>query len=150
MIVGRPAFRCGFRLQRDRETVASRGRSDGSGCAFDGWWTPEWPAAEQPGKRLENGGRRGIINPFGEVNWVRNLPAAGRATITVGRRTEKVITVELDQVDAAAFIRAVLAPHARRFDGTVRLRATGRLDELLVCRHLLADRALPCSISAFE
>jgi deazaflavin-dependent oxidoreductase (nitroreductase family) len=62
----------------------------------------------------ENSGRRGLISPFGEVNWVRNLRAAGRATITVGRRQEEVTAVELGPTEAAEFIRDVLAPHARR------------------------------------
>jgi deazaflavin-dependent oxidoreductase (nitroreductase family) len=62
----------------------------------------------------ENAGRRGLISPFGEVNWVRNLRAAGRATITVGRRREEVTAVELGTAEAAEFIRDVLAPHARR------------------------------------
>ena len=62
----------------------------------------------------ENAGRRGIISPFGEVNWVRNLRAAGRATITVRRKKEEVTAVELGPTEAAAFIRDVLAPHARR------------------------------------
>lgn len=38
----------------------------------------------------ENSGRRGLISPFGEVNWVHNLRAAGRATITVRSRKEEV------------------------------------------------------------
>ena len=62
----------------------------------------------------ENSGRRGLISPFGEVNWVRNLRAAGRATITVGRRKEEVTAIELGRTEAAEFIRDVLAPHARR------------------------------------
>lgn len=62
----------------------------------------------------ENSGRRGLISPFGEVNWVRNLRAAGRATITVGRRKEEVNAVELGPTEAVEFIRDVLAPHARR------------------------------------
>jgi deazaflavin-dependent oxidoreductase (nitroreductase family) len=62
----------------------------------------------------ENAGRRGLISPFGEVNWVRNLRAAGHATISVGRRIEEVTAVELGPEDAAAFIRGVIAPHARR------------------------------------
>ena len=57
----------------------------------------------------ENSGRRGLISPFGEVNWVRNLRAAGRATITVGRRQEEVTAVELGPTEAAEFIRDVLA-----------------------------------------
>ncbi|MCI0394426.1 MAG: nitroreductase family deazaflavin-dependent oxidoreductase [Chloroflexi bacterium] len=63
---------------------------------------------------VENSGRRGLISPFGEVNWVRNLRAAGRATITVGRRKEEVTAVELGPAEAVEFIRDVLAPHARR------------------------------------
>ena len=62
----------------------------------------------------ENSGRRGLISPFGETNWVRNLRAAGRATITVGRRKEEVTAIELGPTEAAEFIRDVLAPHARR------------------------------------
>src|SRR5215208_4946818 len=63
---------------------------------------------------VEHAGRRGVISPFGEVNWVRNLRAAGRATITVGQRKEEVTAVELEPTEAVAFIRDVLAPHARR------------------------------------
>jgi hypothetical protein len=55
-----------------------------------------------------------VISPFGEVNWVRNLRAAGRATITFGSRREEVSAVELELTEAAEFIRDVLAPHARR------------------------------------
>jgi deazaflavin-dependent oxidoreductase (nitroreductase family) len=62
---------------------------------------------------IEHAGRRGVISPFGEVNWVRNLRVAGRATITVGRRKEEVSAVELGPAEAVEFIRDVLAPHAR-------------------------------------
>jgi deazaflavin-dependent oxidoreductase (nitroreductase family) len=63
---------------------------------------------------IENAGRRGLISPFGEVNWVRNLRAAGHATITVKGRKEEVTAVELGSTEAVEFIRDVLAPHARR------------------------------------
>lgn len=62
----------------------------------------------------EHLGRRGLISPFGEVNWVRNLRAAGLATITIGRRSEEVAAVELSPAEAAEFIRDVLAPRARQ------------------------------------
>ena len=61
----------------------------------------------------ENEGRRGLISPFGETDWVRNLRAAGRATLRLGRRVEEVAAVELGPVEAAAFVRDVLAPRAR-------------------------------------
>jgi len=59
-------------------------------------------------------GRRGLISPFGETDWARNLRAAGRATITIGVRKEEVTAVELDLPKAAEFIRDVLAPRARQ------------------------------------
>jgi deazaflavin-dependent oxidoreductase (nitroreductase family) len=61
----------------------------------------------------QHSGRRGLISPFGETDWARNLRAAGRATLTVGRRQEEVTAVELGPMEAAEFIRDVLAPHAR-------------------------------------
>jgi deazaflavin-dependent oxidoreductase (nitroreductase family) len=63
---------------------------------------------------IESSGRRGLISPFGEVNWVRNLRAARRATISVGRRKEKVTAIELGPTAAVEFIRDVLAPRAGR------------------------------------
>ena len=39
---------------------------------------------------IEVTGRRWIWSPWGEVQWVRNLRAAGRATITVRRRKQEV------------------------------------------------------------
>jgi deazaflavin-dependent oxidoreductase (nitroreductase family) len=62
----------------------------------------------------EYAGRRGLISPFGETDWARNLRAAGHATISIGRRKEEVTAVELDLPEAAEFIRDVLAPRARQ------------------------------------
>src|SRR5215472_8333192 len=42
------------------------------------------------------GGRRWVWAPWGEVQWVRNLRAAGSATITVRHQTEQVRATELD------------------------------------------------------
>src|SRR5438876_12098231 len=61
----------------------------------------------------EYGGRRGLISPFGETNWVRNLRAAGTATISFGRRQERVRAVELGNKEAVGFIRDVIVPIAR-------------------------------------
>jgi deazaflavin-dependent oxidoreductase (nitroreductase family) len=63
---------------------------------------------------LEVSGRRWIWAPWGEVNWVRNLRAAGRATIK--RRDgqiEEVRATELDADERVAYFRDVLAPFAR-------------------------------------
>jgi deazaflavin-dependent oxidoreductase (nitroreductase family) len=77
----------------------------------------------------ENSGRRGLISPFGEVNWVRNLRAAGSATITVRRRKEEVTAIELGPAEAAEFIRNVVAPHARRsWFGSWFVRTVDKID----------------------
>jgi len=62
-------------------------------------------------------GRRWIWAPWGEVNWVRNLRAAGRATITVRRRDEEVRATELDQEGRLAFFRDVMRPLAKGVPG---------------------------------
>jgi deazaflavin-dependent oxidoreductase (nitroreductase family) len=62
----------------------------------------------------EYAGRRGLISPFGETDWARNLRAARRATISIRRRQEEVTAVELELPKAAEFIRDVLAPRARQ------------------------------------
>jgi deazaflavin-dependent oxidoreductase (nitroreductase family) len=62
---------------------------------------------------IDVSGRRWIWAPWGEVNWVRNLRAAGRATITVRRRDEEVVATELDHDERLGFFRDVLGPLAR-------------------------------------
>ncbi len=66
---------------------------------------------------IEIDGRRWVQSPFGEVNWVRNLRAAGEATITVGKRTEEVRAVELSKAEKIAFFRDLLGPYIRRMPG---------------------------------
>lgn len=63
---------------------------------------------------VEVRGRRWVIAPFGEVNWVRNLRAAGEGVLTVGRRQEPVRAVELTRSEAAAFFTEILGPYVRR------------------------------------
>ncbi|HET7419016.1 MAG TPA: nitroreductase family deazaflavin-dependent oxidoreductase [Candidatus Dormibacteraeota bacterium] len=60
----------------------------------------------------EFGGRRGFISPFGETNWVRNLRAAGTATVHWGRKREPIRAVELSQDEAVRFLREVVCPIA--------------------------------------
>jgi deazaflavin-dependent oxidoreductase (nitroreductase family) len=63
---------------------------------------------------IEIGGRRWVIGTFGETQWVQNLRAAGKATITVGRRRERVGSIELSREAGAGFFRDVLGPYVRR------------------------------------
>ena len=62
-------------------------------------------------------GHRWIWSPWGDVQWVRNLRAAGRATIAVRRRSENVIATELNDEARIAFFRDVLAPLVRSLRG---------------------------------
>lgn len=59
---------------------------------------------------LEAGGHRYVFAAFGETNWVRNLRAAGEATLRQGRRDEVVVAVELPAAAAAPILQAGLAP----------------------------------------
>jgi len=63
---------------------------------------------------LKVDGRRFIWAPWGEVQWVRNLRAAGEATIVEGGRHELVTATELDPQQRVEFFRDILAPFARR------------------------------------
>ena len=64
-------------------------------------------------------GRRWVWAPWGEVQWVRNLRAASRATIATRRRKEEVRATELDPAQRVAFFRDVLGPLARSIPGGV-------------------------------
>ena len=66
---------------------------------------------------IEVDGRRWIWCPWGERHWVRNLRAAGRATIEVRRQTESVTARELDPAERLVFFREVLRPLARSMRG---------------------------------
>jgi deazaflavin-dependent oxidoreductase (nitroreductase family) len=50
---------------------------------------------------LRSDGRDVVFSPFGEVAWVHNLRAAGRAEIRRGRRRRLVTAVELAPDEAA-------------------------------------------------
>ena len=62
---------------------------------------------------IEVSGRRWIWAPWGDVQWVRNLRTAGRATITKRRRTEEVTATELDATERLGFFRDVYGPLIR-------------------------------------
>jgi deazaflavin-dependent oxidoreductase (nitroreductase family) len=66
---------------------------------------------------IEARGRRWIWAPWGDVNWVRNLRAAGYGTLTKRGRTEEISATELDHAERVRFFRDVLAPYARSLPG---------------------------------
>jgi len=69
---------------------------------------------------LEASGRRWVWAPWGEVHWVRNLRAAGTATIKMRGRNEEVRATELDPTERVAFFRDTLGPFARSIPFGVR------------------------------
>ena len=66
---------------------------------------------------IEADGRRWVWSPWGEVHWVRNLRAAGRATIEVRRQSEEVTATELSPSERIGFFRDVLRPLAEGMRG---------------------------------
>jgi deazaflavin-dependent oxidoreductase (nitroreductase family) len=62
---------------------------------------------------IEVAGSRWVWSPWGDVHWVRNLRAAGRAIITVRGGQEDVAATELDPTERVVFFRDVLGPVAR-------------------------------------
>ena len=65
---------------------------------------------------VEQNGQRWITAPFGTVNWVRNLRAAGVATLRVGRHTETISATELPTKEVAL----VLKEHLGSFPSFIR------------------------------
>ncbi len=57
---------------------------------------------------LQQDGHRYILTPYGVVDWVRNLRAAGTATLTRGRRNEVIHATELPNDEAARVLKAFI------------------------------------------
>ena len=68
---------------------------------------------------VELDGRRWVIGAYGDVQWVRNLRAAGSAEIRVRGTNEPVVARELDSVEATDFYARIL-PDVRRSPAVVR------------------------------
>ncbi len=71
---------------------------------------------------VEQDGKRYLAAPYGVVDWVRNLRAAGEATLTRGRRSEAVKAIELSEGEAGLVLKEIIKggnPFGRYFDVTV-------------------------------
>jgi deazaflavin-dependent oxidoreductase (nitroreductase family) len=75
--------------------LAVRGRTSGA------WRTT-------PVNLLDHQGRRYLVSPRGEGQWVRNLRAAGTGELRVGRRTEAFRGRELPDEQKVPVLRAYL------------------------------------------
>ena len=70
---------------------------------------------------IEQNGKRYVSSPYGIVDWVRNLRAAGEATLTRGRRSETVNARELPPSEAGLVLQENFKrgnPFARYFGVT--------------------------------
>jgi len=68
--------------------------------------TGEWRTT--PVNLLTYEGRRYLVAPRGETQWVRNLRAAGTGELRVGRRVESFRATELTDADKTPVLRAYL------------------------------------------
>lgn len=75
--------------------LAVKGRSSG-----------QWRAT--PVNLLEYGGRRYLVAPRGETQWVRNLRAAGAGELRLGKRAEPFRGRELTEEEKLPVLRAYL------------------------------------------
>jgi deazaflavin-dependent oxidoreductase (nitroreductase family) len=57
---------------------------------------------------VEQDGQRWLVAPYGVVQWVRNIRAAGTATLTRGRRSEAISVTELPAQQAAPVLKQYL------------------------------------------
>lgn len=57
---------------------------------------------------LEFDGRRYLVAPRGETNWVRNARAAGQVTLRKGRRREALAVREVGPAERPALLKAYL------------------------------------------
>ena len=62
---------------------------------------------------IEQNSHRWLVAPYGVVQWVRNLRAAERATLTRGRRSEAICVTELPAQEAAPILKQYLLHGAR-------------------------------------
>ncbi len=62
-----------------------------------------------PVSLIEYDGQRWLIAAFGEVDWVRNLRAAGEASLKRGRHPEHIFVKELSAEEAAPILKKSLA-----------------------------------------
>ena len=71
---------------------------------------------------VEQAGKRYLFAPYGVVDWVRNLRAAGTATLTRGHRAQVIRATELPCDEAGPVLKTFIAsgnPMGRFFGVTV-------------------------------
>ena len=64
-------------------------------------------------------GKRYLFSTFGDVNWVRNVRAAGTATVQKGLHQRRVVPVELSTIENAHVLKNAIAPRFLGLGGKV-------------------------------
>jgi deazaflavin-dependent oxidoreductase (nitroreductase family) len=82
-------------------------------------------------------GRRYMIGAYGDVQWTRNLRAAGEADFTLHGITEHVIATELDRAEATEFFAETLPTFVGRLPWFG--RAFARLLFGLAAREIISE-----------
>lgn len=92
------------------------------------------------GKPIEYAGARYLVSGRGHTDWVRNLRAAGRCELRIGRVTEMFRTVEVEGEERERVIAAYRAKLARAAKGYFE-RIPDAADHPVLRIEPLADRA---------
>jgi deazaflavin-dependent oxidoreductase (nitroreductase family) len=86
---------------------------------------------------MEMDDRRWVIGAYGDVQWTRNLRAAGEADVEVHGRTVHVAATELQGDEAEQFFGETLPTYVRRFPPAGRLFA--RVFFRIIDREITTD-----------
>src|ERR1700687_4220314 len=80
---------------------------------------------------VEYQGQRYVQSPFGSVDWVRNLRAAGKATLSWGPRHETVSVTELSPEEAAPVIKSMVGHATKMIREYFDVTAESSLEEVI-------------------
>jgi len=58
---------------------------------------------------VEEGGRRWLVAPYGEVAWVRNARVSREITLSRGRRRERLVLFDVEPAEAASVLQRYVA-----------------------------------------
>lgn len=108
MTESRSSFRRGpVRRLLDRmvAALARRGAAPGGAAVLTVVGRRSGEPRSLPVTPLPLGGRVHLVAPYGVVGWVRDLRAAGEATVARGGTLMRVLAIELPPVEAAPVLR---------------------------------------------
>ena len=84
-----------------------------------------------PISMVEFEGQRYVQSPFGNVDWVRNLRAAGKAALSRGSRHETIVATELSPEQAAPVIKWTLAHAPKMIQAYFDVTAASPLEDVI-------------------